>query len=110
MLGSWHGPHTTDFQLEDIIDLILTVKPRAYSTEASNPRHAHEWQVWENVKLPAGTGGQRNDLNAMTKVLLSDQGSRLDALPQWGMHLSIPQRSSAPVLDSGRGRGPRRAP
>ena len=54
MLGSWHGPHTIDFPLKDIIDLILTVKARAYSTEASNPRHAHEWQVWENVKLPEG--------------------------------------------------------
>ena len=54
MLGSWHGPHTTDFPLKDIIDLILTVKARAYSTEASNPRHAHEWQLWVNVKLPEG--------------------------------------------------------
>jgi 5-methyltetrahydropteroyltriglutamate--homocysteine methyltransferase len=52
--GSWHGPHTTDFPLKDIIDLILTVKAGAYSTEASTPRHAHEWQVWENVKLPEG--------------------------------------------------------
>ena len=52
--GSWHGPHTTDFPLKDIIDLILTVKAGVYSTEASNPRHAHEWQVWENVKLPDG--------------------------------------------------------
>ncbi|MEE3004601.1 MAG: hypothetical protein VX638_04000 [Chloroflexota bacterium] len=50
--GGWHGPHTTDFPLKDIIDLILTVKDGAYSTEVSNPRHAHEWQVWENVRLP----------------------------------------------------------
>ena len=54
MLGSWHGPHTTDFPLKDIIDLILQVNAGAYSMEAANPRHAHEWQVWENVKLPDG--------------------------------------------------------
>jgi 5-methyltetrahydropteroyltriglutamate--homocysteine methyltransferase len=36
------------------VDLILRVKAQAYSIEAANPRHAHEWQVWEQVKLPAG--------------------------------------------------------
>jgi 5-methyltetrahydropteroyltriglutamate--homocysteine methyltransferase len=52
--GSWHGPHTTDVPLKDIVDLILTVHAGAYSVEAANPRHAHEWQVWETVKLPEG--------------------------------------------------------
>ncbi|HEY7495845.1 MAG TPA: epoxyalkane--coenzyme M transferase, partial [Candidatus Tectomicrobia bacterium] len=52
--GSWHGPHTTDVPLKDILDLILTVRAGAYSIEAANPRHAHEWQVWETVQLPAG--------------------------------------------------------
>jgi 5-methyltetrahydropteroyltriglutamate--homocysteine methyltransferase len=50
--GSWHGPHTTDVPLKDIVDLILTVRAGAYSIEAANPRHAHEWQVWETVQLP----------------------------------------------------------
>jgi 5-methyltetrahydropteroyltriglutamate--homocysteine methyltransferase len=50
--GSWHVPHTSDAPLEDIVDLILQVKAGAYSIEAANPRHEHEWRVWEKVKLP----------------------------------------------------------
>ena len=52
--GSWHGPHTTDIPLSDIVDLVLRVHAGAISIEAANPRHAHEWAVWERVKLPAG--------------------------------------------------------
>src|SRR6266702_4671708 len=52
--GSWPGPHTTDVPLEDIVDLILRVNVGAYVIEGANPRHEHEWQVWRNVKLPAG--------------------------------------------------------
>ena len=52
--GSWHGPHTTDFSLKDIIDLVLKINAGAYSVEAANPRHEHEWRVWEDVKLPDG--------------------------------------------------------
>ncbi|HVW71271.1 MAG TPA: cobalamin-independent methionine synthase II family protein [Steroidobacteraceae bacterium] len=52
--GSWHLPHTVDAPLEDIIDLILQVPADAYSLEAANPRHEHEWRVWERVKLPPG--------------------------------------------------------
>ena len=52
--GSWHGPHTTDFPLKDIIDLVLKINAGAYSVEAANPRHEHEWRVWEDVKLPEG--------------------------------------------------------
>jgi len=40
--------------LEDIVDLVLKVNAGAYSVEASNPRHAHEWEVWQDVKLPDG--------------------------------------------------------
>jgi 5-methyltetrahydropteroyltriglutamate--homocysteine methyltransferase len=50
--GSWHVPHTSDAPLENIVDLILQVKAGAYSIEAANPRHEHEWRVWEQVKLP----------------------------------------------------------
>jgi 5-methyltetrahydropteroyltriglutamate--homocysteine methyltransferase len=50
--GSWHLPHISDAPLEDIIDLILQVKTGAYSIEAANPRHEHEWRVWETRKLP----------------------------------------------------------
>jgi 5-methyltetrahydropteroyltriglutamate--homocysteine methyltransferase len=51
--GSWHVPHISDAPLEAIVDLILQVKAGAYSIEAANPRHEHEWRVWEQVKLPA---------------------------------------------------------
>jgi 5-methyltetrahydropteroyltriglutamate--homocysteine methyltransferase len=52
--GSWPGPHTTDVPLKDIVDLILRVRAGAYLIEGANPRHEHEWRVWESVKLPAG--------------------------------------------------------
>ena len=52
--GSWHGPHVTDVPLRDIVDIILGVNAGAYCVEAANPRHEHEWRVWENVKLPDG--------------------------------------------------------
>jgi len=49
--GSWNGPHAFDVPLKDIIDLLLQVRVGHYSFEAANPRHAHEWRVWETVKL-----------------------------------------------------------
>lgn len=52
--GSWHVPHVCDAPLEEMIDLILSVRAGAYSIEAANPRHEHEWRVWEKAKLPAG--------------------------------------------------------
>ncbi len=52
--GSWHGPHTTDLPMADIVDLMLKVNAGAYSFEAANARHEHEWHVWEDVKLPEG--------------------------------------------------------
>jgi 5-methyltetrahydropteroyltriglutamate--homocysteine methyltransferase len=52
--GSWHVPHLADAALEDIVDLILQVRAGAYSIEAANPRHEHEWRVWQGGRLPAG--------------------------------------------------------
>jgi len=52
--GSWHGPHTTDIPMRDIVEVMLAVKCRAYSFEAANVRHEHEWRVWQDVKLPDG--------------------------------------------------------
>jgi 5-methyltetrahydropteroyltriglutamate--homocysteine methyltransferase len=52
--GSWPGPHTTDVPLRDIVDLILKVRVGAYVIEGANPRHEHEWKVWQDVKLPPG--------------------------------------------------------
>src|SRR5580658_6060668 len=50
--GSWPGPHTTDVALKDIVDLILGMNVGAFVIEGANPRHEHEWRVWESVKLP----------------------------------------------------------
>jgi 5-methyltetrahydropteroyltriglutamate--homocysteine methyltransferase len=52
--GSWNGPHAFDVPLKDIADLLLQVKVGAYSVEQANPRHEHEWVVWQSVKLPPG--------------------------------------------------------
>jgi len=52
--GSLHGPHKHDIPLRDIVDVVLKVNAQGYSIEAANPRHDHEWHVWEEVKLPAG--------------------------------------------------------
>jgi len=52
--GSWHGPHTHDLPLKHVVDLMLKINAGAYSVEAANPRHEHEWKVWKDVKLPAG--------------------------------------------------------
>ncbi len=52
--GSWHLAHVSDAPLEEVVGFILQVKAGAYSIEAANPRHEHEWRVWETVKLPAG--------------------------------------------------------
>jgi 5-methyltetrahydropteroyltriglutamate--homocysteine methyltransferase len=52
--GSWNGPHAHDIELKDIADLILKVRTGGYLLEMANPRHEHEWRVWERVKLPKG--------------------------------------------------------
>ena len=52
--GNSEGPHVRDVPLRDIVDIVLQVRAGAYSVEASNPRHAHEWRVWQDVKLPEG--------------------------------------------------------
>ena len=53
--GSWPGPHTTDIPLKTIVNLILKLKVGAFVIEGANPRHEHEWRVWESVKLPKDT-------------------------------------------------------
>ena len=52
--GNYEGPHTHDLPLKHIVDLMLRIKAGAYSVEAANPRHEHEWKVWRDVKLPEG--------------------------------------------------------
>jgi len=52
--GSWHGPHMTDIPMRDIVECMLAIDAGAYSFEAGNVRHEHEWKVWQDVKLPDG--------------------------------------------------------
>jgi 5-methyltetrahydropteroyltriglutamate--homocysteine methyltransferase len=52
--GNYPGPHTRDVPLKDIIDIVLAARPAAISFEAANPRHAHEWNLWEKTRLPEG--------------------------------------------------------
>ncbi|HZP36914.1 MAG TPA: cobalamin-independent methionine synthase II family protein [Methylomirabilota bacterium] len=52
--GNYEGPHHYDVPLADVLDLVLAARPQAISFEAANPRHAHEWTVFERIKVPAG--------------------------------------------------------
>jgi len=52
--GNYEGPHHHDVALRDIIDIVFEARPAAISFEAANPRHEHEWNVFEDVKLPDG--------------------------------------------------------
>ena len=52
--AAWHGPHTHDIPLKNIVDIMLKVKAQAYVIEAANARHEHEWMMWNEVKLPEG--------------------------------------------------------
>ena len=52
--GNYEGPHNHDIELKDIIDIVYSAKPAGISLEASNPRHGHEWQVFQDNKLPDG--------------------------------------------------------
>jgi 5-methyltetrahydropteroyltriglutamate--homocysteine methyltransferase len=52
--GSWHGPHKYDLELVHLVDIMLSVKAKAYLIEAANARHEHEYAVWDDVELPEG--------------------------------------------------------
>ncbi|HTQ00036.1 MAG TPA: cobalamin-independent methionine synthase II family protein [Casimicrobiaceae bacterium] len=52
--GNYEGPHHCDVPLADVIDIVLRARPSAISLEAANPRHAHEWKLFETVRLPEG--------------------------------------------------------
>ena len=52
--GSWHGPHVYDPPLADVVGFVLQVPARYYLIEQANARHEHEWQLWEQTKLPEG--------------------------------------------------------
>jgi 5-methyltetrahydropteroyltriglutamate--homocysteine methyltransferase len=52
--GNYEGPHHCDVPLEDIIDIVFQARPSGIALEAANPRHAHEWQLFERLELPEG--------------------------------------------------------
>ena len=52
--GNTEGPHHHDIALKEIVEIVLQARPLGLSFEGANPRHAHEWKVWEEVKLPDG--------------------------------------------------------
>ena len=68
----WHGPHTHDLPLKHVIDLMLEVKPGAYSVEAANPRHEHEWKIWKETKI------------AWAKLKALSEGAALASKELWG--------------------------
>jgi 5-methyltetrahydropteroyltriglutamate--homocysteine methyltransferase len=52
--GSWNGPHIDDIPFKEVVDLMLEIKAQAYTFEAGNVRHEHEWKIWQDTKLPDG--------------------------------------------------------
>jgi 5-methyltetrahydropteroyltriglutamate--homocysteine methyltransferase len=50
--GSWHGPHTTDIAMSDLVDMLVQIDAGSYSFEAANARHEHEWRVWQETRIP----------------------------------------------------------
>ena len=48
------GPRVHDMEMKDIVDIVLRIRAGAFSFEAANPRHEHEWRIWEEVRLPEG--------------------------------------------------------
>ncbi len=53
--GNYEGPHHHDVALRDLVDVVFEARPNAISFEGANPRHAHEWIVFEDLRLPEGT-------------------------------------------------------
>jgi 5-methyltetrahydropteroyltriglutamate--homocysteine methyltransferase len=79
--GSWNGPHVSDVPLTDIVDLIFKVRVGGYSLEMANPRHEHEWRVFEKVKLPVGKVLLPGVISHATNVVRADAPSILGLRP-----------------------------
>ena len=123
--GSWHGPHTTDVPMRDIVDVMLAIKCRAYSFEAANVRHEHEWKVWHDVRLPDGQdhpAGHREPRHQCRRASRAGGGAhralRGRGRPGAGhrLHRLRPRRARPPADRVGQariaraGRGPGHAP
>ena len=67
--GNNESPHSNDIELKDIVDVLLKVNAACYSIEAANPRHAHEWEVWQTVKLPQGKALMPGVIDSLTNFI-----------------------------------------
>jgi 5-methyltetrahydropteroyltriglutamate--homocysteine methyltransferase len=67
--GSGLGPHKNDIDLGDIVDIILRVNAQVYSIEAANPRHQHEWRVWQETRLPDGKSFMPGVISHATDII-----------------------------------------
>jgi 5-methyltetrahydropteroyltriglutamate--homocysteine methyltransferase len=67
--GSWNGPHASDVPLKELVDLLLQLNVGGYAIEAANARHEHEWKVWKEVKLPAGSKLMPGVISHQTNVV-----------------------------------------
>ena len=83
--GSWHGPHTTDIPMRDIVEVMLAVQCQAYSFEAGNVRHEHEWRVWQDVRLPDDKLILPGVVSHATNVVEHPElvAERISASPSW---------------------------
>ena len=101
--GSWQGPHVHDLSLRDIVDLLLRVQAQAYSIEAATPRHAYEWRVWEDVRLPAGQALKRSIEGISQRMLtITLRGLERDGLVKRTLFPTIPPRVDYELTDVGR--------
>jgi 5-methyltetrahydropteroyltriglutamate--homocysteine methyltransferase len=50
--GNYEGPHHRDVELKDIVDIVLSARPHGVSFVSANPRHEHEWKIWEQIRIP----------------------------------------------------------
>ena len=108
--GSWHGPHSADLPLPDIVDILLSVKAQIYSIEAANVRHEHEVAVWQDVKLPDGKMLAPGVVTHSTPLISIHSSSPVasSGSPNWsGARTSSPQPTAALAFGSiHRWRGP----
>jgi 5-methyltetrahydropteroyltriglutamate--homocysteine methyltransferase len=96
--GSWHGPHAFDIEMKDFVDIMLRVKAGAYSFEAANARHEHEYEVWEHVTLPPGKLIIPGVITHSTDVVEHPRlvAQRIEHLPAWlDARTSLPERIAA---------------
>ena len=99
--GSWHGPHTTDLPLEDVIDVLLEANVGGFVVEAANVRHEHEWRVWKGRELPEGFVVAPGVVSHATNVVEHPQ-LVADRLVKWAELLGGPERVIA-TTDCGLG-------